>query len=100
MRRAAAGRRPARGGDRGARAAVPPTSTVIMLSVAKQTIQVPLEEHEAELLRVTAAAAGRSVPEFARDTLLGAVYADGEHRRAELRRVARVSAALNKRLAQ
>ena len=71
-----------------------------MLSVAKQTIRVPLEEHEAELLSVTAAAAGRSVPEFARDTLLGAVFAGADQRREELRRVARISAALNKRLAQ
>lgn len=61
---------------------------------------MPLEDHEAELLRVTAAAAARSVPEYARDTLLGAVFADPGHRREELRRVARISAALNKRLAQ
>jgi hypothetical protein len=71
-----------------------------MLCVAKETIQVALEDHEYELLRVTAAAADRSVPEFARDTLLGAVYADADRRRAELLRVARISAALNKRLAQ
>ncbi len=71
-----------------------------MLFVAKQTIQVALEDHEYELLRVTAAAADRDVPEFARDTLLGVVYADADRRRAELLRVARLSAALNKRLAQ
>lgn len=71
-----------------------------MLCVAKQTIQVPLEDHEYELLRVTAGAAGRSVPEYARDTLLGAVYAAAGRRREELLRVARISAALNKRLAQ
>ena len=71
-----------------------------MLCVAKQTIQVPLEDHEAELLKVTAGAAGRSVPEFARDTLLGQVYADASRRRDELLRVARISTALNKRLAQ
>ena len=70
-----------------------------MLCVAKQTIQVPLEDHEYELLRVTAAAAGRSVPEYARETLLGAVYADAAQRREELLRVARISMALNKRLA-
>ncbi len=71
-----------------------------MLCVAKQTIHVPLEDHEYELLRLTADAAGRSVPEYARDTLVGAVFAEVSHRQAELRRVARVSAALNKRLAQ
>jgi len=53
-----------------------------MLCVAKQTIAVALEDHEVELLRVTAAAAGRSAPEYARDALLGVLYA------------------LNKRLAQ
>jgi hypothetical protein len=71
-----------------------------MLCVAKQKIQVALEDHEYELLRVTAAAARHDVPEFARDTLLAAVYADAGRRREELRRVARISAALNKRLAQ
>lgn len=71
-----------------------------MLCVAKQKIQVALEDHEYELLRVTAEAAGHDVPEFARDTLLAAVYADAGRRREELRRVARISAALNKRLAQ
>ena len=71
-----------------------------MLCVAKQTIAVALEDHEYELLRVTAGAAGRSVPEFARDTLLGQVYADAGRRREELLRVARISTALNKRLAQ
>ena len=71
-----------------------------MLCVAKQKIQVALDDHEYELLRVTAAAAGHDVPEFARDTLLAAVYADAGRRREELRRVARISAALNKRLAQ
>jgi plasmid stability protein len=71
-----------------------------MLCVAKHTIAVALEEHEVELLRVTAAAAGRSVPEYARDTLLGALYADAGRRREELLRVARISTALNKRLAQ
>lgn len=70
-----------------------------MLCVAKETIQVALEDHEYELLRVTARVAGGSVPEYARDTLLGAVYADAGRRREELRRVARISAALNKRLA-
>jgi plasmid stability protein len=71
-----------------------------MLCVAKQTIAVPLADHEVELLRVTAAAAGRSVPEYARDALLGVLYADPGRRREELLRVARISAALNKRLAQ
>ena len=71
-----------------------------MLCVAKQTIAVALEEHEVELLRVTAAAAGRSMPEYARATLLGALYADAGRRREELLRVARISTALNKRLAQ
>lgn len=71
-----------------------------MLCVAKQTIAVALEDHEVELLRVTAAAAGRSVPEYTRDTLLGVLYADAGRRREELLRVARISAALNKRLAQ
>ena len=71
-----------------------------MLCVAKQTIQVPLEDHEYELLRVTAGAAGHGMPEYARETLLGAVYADAGRRRQELLRVARISAALNKRLAQ
>ena len=70
-----------------------------MLCVAKQSIQVPLEDHEYELLRVTAGAAGRSVPEYARETLLDAVYADAAQRREELLRVARISTALNKRLA-
>ncbi len=71
-----------------------------MLCVAKQTIQVPLEDHEVELLRVTAAAAGRSVPEYTRDMLLGVLYADADRRREELLRVARISTALNKRLAR
>ena len=64
-----------------------------MLCVAKQTIQVPLEDHEYELLRVTAGAAGRSMPEYARDTLLGAVYAEAGRRREELLRVARIGRA-------
>ncbi|HTT55027.1 MAG TPA: hypothetical protein VMH35_26875 [Streptosporangiaceae bacterium] len=68
--------------------------------MAKQTIHVPLEDHEYELLRVTAGAAGRSVPGYARDTLLGVVFTEARHRQAELRRVARVSSALNQRLAQ
>ena len=71
-----------------------------MLSVAKQTIQVALEDHEYEQLRVTAEAAGRSVPEYARDTLVGALFTDPGRRRQELLRVARVSDLLNKRLAQ
>ena len=71
-----------------------------MLCVAKQTIAVALEDHEVELLTVTAAAAARSVPEYTRDTLLGVLYADAGRRREELLRVARVSTALNKRLAQ
>jgi hypothetical protein len=71
-----------------------------MLCVAKQTIQVPLEDHEYELLKVTAGAAGRGVPELVRETLLALVYADPGRRREELLRVARISAALNKRLAQ
>jgi plasmid stability protein len=71
-----------------------------MLCVAKQTIAVALEDHEVELLRVTAAAVGRSVPEYTRDTLLGVLYADAGRRREELLRVGRISAALNKRLAQ
>jgi plasmid stability protein len=71
-----------------------------MLCVAKQTIAVPLADHEVELLRVTAAAVGRSVPEYTRDTLLGVLYADAGRRREELLRVGRISAALNKRLAQ
>ena len=71
-----------------------------MLCVAKQTIAVALEDHEAELLRVTAAAAGRGTPEYARDALLGVLYADAGRRHEELLRVARISTALNKRLAQ
>jgi plasmid stability protein len=71
-----------------------------MLCVAKQTIAVALEDHEVELLRVTAAAVGRSVPEYTRDTLLGVLYADAGRRREELLRVGRISAALNKCLAQ
>jgi hypothetical protein len=71
-----------------------------MLCVAKQTIAVPLEDHEVELLRVTATAAGRSVPEYTRDALLGVLYAGPGRRREELLRVTRISAALNKRLAQ
>jgi hypothetical protein len=71
-----------------------------MLCVAKQTIAVALEDHEVELLRVTAAAADRSGPEYARDALLGVLYADAGRRREELQRVSRISTALNKRLAQ
>jgi plasmid stability protein len=71
-----------------------------MLCVGKQTIQVALEDHEYEQLRVTAEAAGRSVPEYARDALLGLLYSDAGRRREELLRVARISEALNKRLAQ
>jgi hypothetical protein len=71
-----------------------------MLCVAKQTIAVALEDHEVELLRVTAAAAGLSTPEYTRDALLGLLYAEAERRREELLRVARISTALNKRLAQ
>ena len=70
-----------------------------MLCVAKQTIQVPLEDHEYELLRVTAGAVDSSVPQYAREMLLGAVYADAGQRREELLRILRISAALNKRLA-
>ncbi len=71
-----------------------------MLCVAKRTIQVPLEDHEYGLLRAAAEAAGRGVPEYARETLLGVVYADAGRRREELLRVARISADLNKRLAR
>ena len=71
-----------------------------MLCVAKQTIAVALEDHEVELLRVTAAAAGRSMPEYTRDVLLGVLYADPGRRREEVLRVARICTALNKRLAQ
>jgi len=71
-----------------------------MLSVAKRTVVVALEDHEYEQLRATAEAAGRSVPEYARDALVGALFTDPGHRRQELLRVARISDALNKRLAQ
>jgi hypothetical protein len=71
-----------------------------MLCVAKQTIAVALEDHEVELLRVTATAAGCSAPEYTRDVLLGVLYADAGRRREELLRVARISTALNKHLAQ
>jgi hypothetical protein len=71
-----------------------------MLCVGKHTIQVALADHEYEKLKVTAEAAGRSVPEYAQETLVGALFTDPGRRRQELLRVARVSDALNKRLAQ
>jgi hypothetical protein len=71
----------------------------IMLCVGKQMLQVALEDHELALIQASAQAQGRSVPDYARDTLLTAATAQTT-RRATLHRVIRISDALNQRLAQ
>lgn len=71
-----------------------------MLCVGMQTLQVQLEEHELEQITASARAEGRTVQDYARDTLLSAAAAQASRRREALLRVVRISAALNERLAR
>jgi hypothetical protein len=68
-----------------------------MLGVDKHMLQVALDDHELAQIQASAQAQGRSLPDYARDTLLAAARAA---RRETLVRVLRVSDALNQRLAQ
>jgi hypothetical protein len=70
-----------------------------MLSVGKQMLQVALEDHELAQIQASAQAQGRSLQDYARDTLLTAAT-DQATRRDTLLRVIRISDALNQRLAQ
>jgi hypothetical protein len=70
-----------------------------MLCVDKKTLPVPLDEHEFEQVQLAAEAAGRSLQEYAHDTLVDAMSARTERRREALIRVQRISDALNRRLA-
>lgn len=70
-----------------------------MLSVGKQMLQVALEDHELAQIQASAQAQGRSLQDYARDTLLAAAT-DQATRRDTLLRVIRISDALNQRLAQ
>jgi hypothetical protein len=71
----------------------------IMLCVGTQLFQIALEDHELAQVRACARAQGRAVADFARDALLSATAAQAT-RRETLLRVARISHALNQRLAQ
>jgi len=71
----------------------------MMLGVGKQMLQVALEDHELAQIQASARAQGRSVPDYARDTLLTAASAQAT-RRETLLRVIRISDALNRRLGQ
>jgi hypothetical protein len=71
----------------------------IMLGVGKQLLQVALEDHELAQIQASAQAQGRSLQDYARDTLLTAAMAQAT-RRGTLHRVIRISDALNQRLAQ
>ena len=70
-----------------------------MLCVGKQLLQIALEDHELAQVQACAQAQGRAVADFARDALLSAAVAQAT-RRETLLRVARISHALNQRLAQ
>jgi hypothetical protein len=71
----------------------------IMLCVGKQMLQVALEDDELAQIQASAQAQGRSLQDYARDTLLTAATAQAT-RRGTLHRVIRISDALNHRLAQ
>jgi hypothetical protein len=71
----------------------------IMLCVGKQMLQVAMEEHELAQIQASAQAQGRSLQDYARDTLLTAAAAQAT-RRETLLRVIRISDALNQRLAR
>jgi hypothetical protein len=70
-----------------------------MLLVGKQMLQVALEDHELAQIQASAQAQGRSLQDYARDTLLTAATNQAT-RRDTLLRVIRISDALNQRLAQ
>ena len=70
-----------------------------MLCVGTQMLQVALEDHELAQIQASAQARGRSLQDYARDTLLTAATAQAT-RRDTLLRVIRISDALNQRLAQ
>jgi hypothetical protein len=70
-----------------------------MLCVDKRMLQVALEGHELAQIQASAQAQGRSLQDYARDTLLTAARVQATHRDT-LHRVIRISDALNQRLAQ
>ncbi|HWG61715.1 MAG TPA: hypothetical protein VG253_08385 [Streptosporangiaceae bacterium] len=68
-----------------------------------RTLSVELDEEELAQIRDEAAAEGVSLQKYANDTLMSAVSARvrrGHRRDEELDRVAAISAALNRRLAE
>jgi hypothetical protein len=68
--------------------------------MAKKMLPVRFEEHELEEIRAQAEAEGRSLQDYAHDTLMKAVGARAQMRKQALDHVVRVSEGLNRRLAQ
>jgi hypothetical protein len=68
--------------------------------MAKKMLPVRFEEHELDEIKAQADAEGRSLQDYAHDTLMKAVSARSELRAQALEHVLRVSAGLNQRLAQ
>jgi hypothetical protein len=68
--------------------------------MAKKMLPVRFEEHELAEIRAQAEAEGRSLQDYAHDTLLNAVSARARAREQALEHVVRVSEGLNSRLAQ
>jgi plasmid stability protein len=66
----------------------------------KKMLPVRFEDTEIEEIRVQAAAEGRSLQDYVHDVLMLAIATRAQRRREALDRVMRVSAGLNKRLAQ
>ncbi len=71
-----------------------------MLCVDTTMLQVPLAGHEWEQLRAAARAEQRSPQDYAYDLLMNAISGHAERRREAMRRVQRISARLNERLAR
>ncbi|WP_027345482.1 hypothetical protein [Hamadaea tsunoensis] len=66
----------------------------------KKMLPVRFEESEIEEIRAQAESEGRTLQEYAHDTLMEAVSARAHRRRDTLDRVLRISEGLNRRLAQ